>query len=167
MAKKGTFGKSARELAREDEINRFYKEYMTNGGNGTQAMKTLYPELTNDQAYQRAKRILKRADIRKKIQDVTRMRKNRAILSVEERRQWLSDNVVDEEEKLIFSDRLKALKELNRMDGIGQSNTSINIGTMNNLTIDEKRVLARQSINEVLGIEDKYVEVEVKEEYEE
>ncbi len=164
---KGTFGKSAKEIAREDVENRFYKEYLNNGGNITQAMKSVIPNLTDNQAYQRGYKILKKPEIRKRINDTTRMRKNRAILSVEERRQWLSDNVVDEEDKLIFSDRLKALKELNRMDGIGQSNTSINIGTMNNLTIDEKRVLARKSINEVLGIEDEYIDVEVEEHDEE
>lgn len=161
--KKGTFGKSAKEIAREDVENRFYKEYLNNGGNITKAMLSVNPELTDKQAIERGRYILKKSDVRKRLMDTTRMRKKRAILSVEDRRQWLSDNVVDEEEKLIFSDRLKALKELNRMDGIGQSNTSINIGTMNNLTIDEKRVLARKSINEVLGIEDEYIDVEVEE----
>lgn len=158
----GTFGKSAKEIAREDLENRFLKEYLCNGGNITQAMLSVRPNITSKNALAQGRYILNKPDIRKRLQDTTRMRKNRAILSVEERRQWLSDNVVDEEEKLIFSDRLKALKELNRMDGIGQSSTSINIGTMNNLTIEEKRDIARQSINEVLGIEDEYIDVEVE-----
>lgn len=70
-------------------------------------------------------------------------------MTVEQRRQWLSDNIQDEEKDM--KDRLGCLKELNRMDGIGKSNI-LNVGSVNNITVEQKRAIAEERINDILGI---------------
>lgn len=154
--------KSASELKREDEAKRFFDEY-SKLGNITQAMLKIRPDLSPKSAYNKGYKILNNGQFRNTIHERMKKRDQRSVMSVEERRQWLSDNVLDEEKDM--KSRLGCLKELNRMDGIGKADNTFNIGTINNITLEQKRAIAEEQINKVLGLEmaDDFLDAEVVE----
>lgn len=58
------------------------------------------------------------------------------ISHIQERRLWLDS--IRKNEDLNVSDRINALKELNRMDGIGKENNVFNVTNVENLSIEDK-----------------------------
>lgn len=140
--------KSVSELKREDEAKRFFDEY-SKSGNITKSMQKICPNLSDKSAYNKGYKILNSPKFRNVIHERVKKRDQRSVMTVEQRRQWLSDNIQDEEKDM--KDRLGCLKELNRMDGIGKSNI-LNVGSVNNITVEQKRAIAEERINDILGI---------------
>lgn len=140
--------KSVSELKREDEAKRFFDEY-SKSGNITKSMQKIRPDLSDKSAYNKGYKILNSPLFRNVIHERVKKRDQRSVMTVEQRRQWLSDNIQDERKDM--KDRLGCLKELNRMDGIGKSNI-LNVGSVNNITVEQKRAIAEERINDILGI---------------
>lgn len=154
--------KTASDLKREDEAKRFFDEY-SKTGNITKSMQKIRPDLSAKSAYNKGYKILNGDRFKNTLQERMKKRDQRSVMSVEERRQWLSDNIRDTEND--FENRLNSLKELNRMDGIGKANNTFSIGTINNITLEQKKAIAEEQINKVLGIEmaDDFLDAEVVE----
>lgn len=157
--------RSASEIEREDEAKRFFDEY-SKTGNITKSMQKIRPDLSDKSAYNKGYKILNSEKYRTIISERMKKRDQRSVMSVEERRQWLSDHVLNED--FAMKDRLGCLKELNRMDGIGKSNI-LNVGSVNNITVEQKRAIAEERINDILGISmaDDFLDAEVVESEEE
>lgn len=157
--------RSASEIEREDEAKRFFDEY-SKTGNITKSMQKIRPDLSDKSAYNKGYKILNSEKYRTIISERMKKRDQRSVMSVEERRLWLSEHILNQD--FAMKDRLGCLKELNRMDGIGKSNI-LNVGSVNNITVEQKRAIAEERINDILGISmaDDFLDAEVVEREEE
>ena len=157
--------RSVSEIEREDEAKRFFDEY-SKTGNITKSMQKIRPDLSDKSAYNKGYKILNSDKYRTTISERMKKRDQRSVMSVEERRLWLSEHILNQD--FAMKDRLGCLKELNRMDGIGKSNI-LNVGSVNNITVEQKRAIAEERINDILGISmaDDFLDAEVIESEEE
>ena len=107
----------------------FCREYVKNGNNGTKAYMIAYPDSSEDSARRQASRLLTNVDIQKYIEQLQSKTEDKAIMSIQERMQWLTNLINSKREKSV-SNKLKALEILNKMDGVYTQNVSIK-GDMN------------------------------------
>ena len=107
----------------------FCREYIKNGNNGTRAYMIAYPDSSEESARRQASRLLTNVDIQKYIEQLQSKTEDKAIMSIQERMQWLTNLINSKREKSV-SNKLKALEILNKMDGVYTQNVSIK-GDMN------------------------------------
>ena len=107
----------------------FCREYVKNGNNGTRAYMIAYPDSSEESARRQASRLLTNVDIQKYIEQLQSKTEDKAIMSIQERMQWLTNLINSKREKSV-SNKLKALEILNKMDGVYTQNVSIK-GDMN------------------------------------
>lgn len=167
--------KSTYALEKQDLDFRIYAEYIKQGGiQGPKLLKDIVnefrPYASEAANVKYAWRLRNSPEIKKKFNDKFDKRRKSAVMSVEERRLYLSDIIMQEiEEGSTLGERLKCLIELNRMDGIGTGNASVVVNN-NTISLEEERKLTEKKLNQLLGIEvqeAEYVETEVKDEIEE
>ncbi len=95
----------------------FCREYIKNGNNGTRAYMIAYPDSSEESARRQASRLLTNVDIQKYIEQLQSKTEDKAIMSIQERMQWLTNLINSKREKSV-SNKLKALEILNKMDGV-------------------------------------------------
>ena len=93
----------------------FCQEYVKNGMNGTQAYMKAHPKCTEETARRNASKLLTKTDVQQYIKELQGKTEKKAIMSIEERMNWLTDIINSKE---CVSNRLKALEILNKMDGV-------------------------------------------------
>lgn len=138
-------------------------DYMEQGGQqGEKSIGAIvleyFPYMKPDTAKMYGWRILNSPEVKEQLRKKMHKREYNSVLSIEERRQYLSDiimGVLDLDADL--SDKLKCLKLLNDMDGIGTSQFSINVN--NEISMQDKRKITEQTVNKLLGVQEaEYVE---------
>lgn len=107
----------------------FCREYVKNGNNGTKAYMIAYPNSSEKSAKDNASRLIAKDSIQKYIEQLQSKTEDKAIMSIQERMQWLTNLINSKKEKSV-SNKLKALEILNKMDGVYTQNVSIK-GDMN------------------------------------
>ena len=129
-----------------EKMKRFCREYVTNGGNGTQAYLTAYDSKSETSASIEASKLLRRDDITEYINALNKPTENRIANEREKKRNLLWEFINDTNRD--DSTRLKALDLLNRMDA-----EYINI----NRNIDDKKPeisgLSMEALTRLAGIE--------------
>lgn len=98
-----------------NQRKRFCQEYVKNGNNGTQAYMTAYPKSNEESARRMASKLLTIIDVQEYIKELQGKTEKKAIMSIEERMNWLTGIINSKE---CVSNRLKALEILNKMDGV-------------------------------------------------
>lgn len=99
----------------------------------------------------RASELMKNGEILGRLKELSKQASGEAIMSIKERKEWLTEVILDSEEKT--KDRLNALDTLNKMDGVYVNNVNVN-GQMDvknpydELTVEELQTLARVCENE-------------------
>ena len=93
----------------------FCQEYVKNGNNGTQAYMKAHPKCTEETARRNASKLLTKTDVQQYIEKLQNKTEKKAIMSIEERMNWLTGIINSKE---CVSNRLKALEILNKMDGV-------------------------------------------------
>lgn len=161
--------KTLREMEKEDLDNRIFAEYMKRGGleggcDMTSVVCEFRPYASKEANRMYAWRVFNKPEVKERFRYKFSKRMNNSVLSVEERRQYLSDIIMQEiEDGSTLGDRLKCLFELNRMDGIGLSNSKISI-TQNSISLDEQRKMTKDKLDEILGLKDpNVIDVDVEE----
>ncbi len=95
-------------------------EYLSNGGNATQAYLAVNPTVTKNAAKVQGHKIVHRyPEIMDEVEEQFKKLNSERILSITGRKEWLTDVILQRNSTIKCSvrDRLSALKELNRMDG--------------------------------------------------
>ena len=92
----------------------FCREYVSNGGNGTQAYLTAYDSKNPQVAANESNKLLYRDDITEYIKSLNKPLENRITSEREKKRRILWDFI--ENNNVSDNDRLKALDLLNKMD---------------------------------------------------
>ena len=92
----------------------FCREYVSNGGNGTQAYLTAYNSNSETSASIESARLLRRDDITEYIATLNKPLENRIQNEREKKRTWLWNMI--EDVSISESDRLRAMDILNKMD---------------------------------------------------
>lgn len=129
----------------------FCLEYIHNGLNGKQAYKVAYPKCKSEQAAEAgASRLLRNVKVQDYIKELQSNFKKTKIMSIEDRREWLSnivgeevldkstkynkdgDEIVIERAASLF-DKMKAIDMLNKMDGAYTENINANVKNENPL----------------------------------
>lgn len=117
------------------------------GSSKTDAYKAAYPraESWKDQTvYNKASLLAKRPDVIERVQELQQQATSATVLTIAQRKEWLSELVLKEEEAT--PNRLKAVDLLNKMDGAYIENLNVN-GSINNplagMTTEELRELVR------------------------
>ena len=95
----------------------FCQEYVKNGMNGTKAYMKAYSDVSEETARVNASRLLTNANVKKYIEELQNKKEDKAIMSIQDRKKWLTDLISSKKEKSI-SNKLKALEILNKMDGV-------------------------------------------------
>lgn len=162
--------KSLKEIHEDGNLVLIYNEWCTNGMNIREAVRSVYPNATPTKCTQIWKKVEESDYVRRLAVNRVNKRNSRSYMSVEERKSYLTDVIVgDREPDAETSERLKAIQILNNMEGIGtptilaQQN---NISTTNNISVEDKRALINERLNEILGIQT-VIEQEEEEEQEE
>lgn len=160
------------DLPKQQE--RFCLEYVHNGLNGKQAYKVAYPKCKTDNAAEAgASRLLRNVKVQEYIKELQSNFKKSKVMSIEERRQWLSDVVTEDvkekcykqvrdddtgEMKEVVIERVSSVKDkqrsleiLNKMDGVGVERTKVEIEGTIELEVGDKEKLARKYIEEILN----------------
>lgn len=138
--------KSAKEIYREREEDRFMAEYAVNGGNATQAALTVWPDLKPNSAKKKGCILANDPEIKERFRKRMNKQTSREIMNVKERQLLLSD-IARGDVPASVKDRISAIKVLNNMDAIGAPTMNINV------TVEQKRQMAQARIDELLGIE--------------
>lgn len=159
-----------KEIHEDGNLVLIYNEWCTNGMNIREAVRSVYPNATPTKCTQIWKKVEESDYVRRLAVNRVNKRNSRSYMSVEERKSYLTDVIVgDREPDAETSERLKAIQILNNMEGIGtptilaQQN---NISTTNNISVEDKRALINERLNEILGIQT-VIEQEEEEEQEE
>lgn len=91
----------------------------------------------------RASELHKTSEVLGRIKELAEQAASKAVMSIQERKEWLTQVVKNEDEEL--KDRLRAVDTLNKMDGAYIENINVN-GQINNpmqgLTTEELRKIA-------------------------
>lgn len=164
--------KNLKEMHRDGEYLLIYDEWCRNGQNALEAVKKIRPEITSDS---RARDIWRKVENSDTVRTVAKNRINkrtsRSYMSVEERKAFLTEVILGEREPdAETKDRLKAIQILNNMEGIGtpqilaQQNIQMN---QTNISVEDKRTIINQRLNEILGISNDNEEEEIGKEEEE
>lgn len=149
------------DLPKQQE--QFCLEYIHNGLNGKQAYKVAYPKCKTDNAAEAgASRLLRNVKVQEYIKELQNDFKKTKVMSIEDRREWLSnivseevldkstkynkngDEIVVERAASLF-DKMKAIDMLNKMDGAYTENINANVKNENPLygmTIEELKEYA-------------------------
>ncbi len=110
---------------------KFCEEYVNNGSNGTQAYLIAYKSCKKEEtAMASASRLLRNVKVKEYIQELQEELKSKAIMTAQERMEWLSKVVKGDikhtsydgngnfyENEAYISDKMKAIDILNKMDG--------------------------------------------------
>lgn len=137
------------DLPKQQE--QFCLEYIHNGLNGKQAYKVTYPKCKSEQAAEAgASRLLRNVKVQEYIKELQSDFKKNKVMSIEDRREWLSnivgeevldkstkynkdgDEIVVERAASLF-DKMKAIDMLNKMDGAYTENINANVKNENPL----------------------------------
>lgn len=134
----------------------FCEEYVNNGKNGTQAYLIAYKSCKKEEtASVNASRLLRNAKVQEYISELQGELKKKAIMTAEERMEWLTKIIKGEEKETTYyegeekkrepclSDKMKALDLLNKMTGEYTENL--------NLNDNSKTTKILESINRQLG----------------
>ena len=97
-----------------EKMKAFCREYVSNGGNGTQAYLTAYDSKNPQVAANESNKLLYRDDITEYIKSLNKPLENRITSEREKKRRILWDFI--ENNNVSDNDRLKALDLLNKMD---------------------------------------------------
>jgi phage terminase small subunit len=120
-------------MALTEKMKSFCREYVANGGNGTEAYLTAYNSKSKVSASVEANKLLYRDDITDYIKTLNKPLENKAVNERQKKRQFLWNVIEDNTQSM--SDRLRSLDILNKLD-----NDYININKNieeNNATITE------------------------------
>lgn len=138
--------RSAAQIARERDEDRFMAEFATNGGNATQAALVVWPNLTYEAARKKGSKVTNDEVVRERFRKRMAKQTTREIMSIQERQEFLSE-VARGVHKATMKDRISAVKVLNQMDAIGGPTMNINV------SVEDKRKMVASRIDELLGIE--------------
>ena len=138
--------KSAAQLVRERDEDRFMSVFATNGGNATQAALTVWPDLKYEQAKKKGHLIANNDEVRERFRKRVNKQTSREVMTFVERQEFLS-SVARGEYQSSMKDRISAVKVLNQMDSVGSTINVVNI------SVDDKRKMVENKINEMLGLE--------------
>jgi len=95
----------------------FCQEYVKNGMNGTKAYMKVYPNSSEKSAKDNASRLIAKDSIQKYIKELQNKSEDKAIMSIQDRMQWLTNLITSKTEQSV-ANKLKALEILNKMDGV-------------------------------------------------
>lgn len=98
----------------------FGQEYVKNGNNGTKAYMIAYPNCTEETARRNASTLLTKTDVQEYIKELQDKIEDKSIMSAKDRMIFLTNvvnGIMEGQEKVCGSDRLKALDILNKMSG--------------------------------------------------
>lgn len=101
-------------MALTEKMKSFCREYVSNGGNGTQAYLKAYDSKSEVSASREANKLLYRDDITDYIATLNKPLNNKAISEREKKRKILWSFI--EDTNIDNSDRLRAMDLLNKMD---------------------------------------------------
>jgi hypothetical protein len=122
--------------SKQNEI-KILKEWENNGHVMVKAVLSVFPHYQYNSAVALGNVIIKKNRERiKEYQESEEEMYQQQISNIQERRLWLDS--IRKNEDLNVSDRINALKELNRMDGIGKENNVFNVTNVENLSIEDK-----------------------------
>lgn len=146
--------KSMSELSNEAMCEQVLAEYdrLPYGKDKTmiQAVRNVYPEWSVHEQRRLVTKINSDPELTKKYRDKLNKRRdalvNSVVLTVEERKQFLSRTILDE--NIGIKSRLEAVKILNHMENVGGNSNTVNIM---NLSIEEKREEVRKQIAGLLN----------------
>lgn len=97
-----------------EKMKAFCREYVVNGGNGTQAYLTAYNSNSESAASIESSKLLRRDDITQYIAYLNKPIENRIQNEREKKRQWLWDMINNP--NTADSDKLRAMDILNKVD---------------------------------------------------
>lgn len=124
-----------------------YAQGLAAGMSQKDAYKAAYPRAENwkDQTvYNKSSELARRPEVIERVQELQRESTSAAVLTISQRKEWLTGLILDGEEAT--PNRLKAVDLLNKMDGAYVENVNVN-GSINNpfsgLTTEELRELVR------------------------
>lgn len=148
--------KSLEEIHRDGDYVLIYDEWCRNGGNKGDAVRSVYPDASTSKCTQIWKKVEESEHVRKLAINRVNKRNSRSYLSVEERKAYLTDVIMgDREPDAETKDRLKAIQILNNMEGIGTPTVLAqqnNISMTQNISVEDKRNIINERLNEILGI---------------
>lgn len=102
------------------EHKAFAQEYVKNGNNGTEAYMKVYPDSSYDSARSSSADLLTKPNIQEYIKELQDKIEDKSIMSAKDRMIFLTNvvnGIMEGQEKVCGSDRLKALDILNKMSG--------------------------------------------------
>lgn len=148
--------KNLKEMHRDGEYLLIYDEWCRNGQNVLEAVKKFKPDISDARARDIWKKVERSDTVRTVAKNRINKRTSRSYMNVEERKAFLTEVILGEREPdAETKDRLKAIQILNNMEGIGtpqilaQQNIQMN---QTNISVEDKRTIINQRLNEILGI---------------
>lgn len=148
--------KNLKEMHRDGEYLLIYDEWCRNGQNALEAVKKIRPDISDSRARDIWRKVENSDTVRTVAKNRINKRTSRSYMNVEERKAFLTEVILGEREPdAETKDRLKAIQILNNMEGIGtpqilaQQNIQMN---QTNISVEDKRTIINQRLNEILGI---------------
>lgn len=150
----------SKQILKRELVRAFFLEYYQNGHNGAKAYMEVVPTASYNTAKVTASKWLKQYPemIDQIVREIEFATKN-AVISVADRKIWLSDVVLQRNPgvRCGMKERIAALKELNKMDGIGDDNAKVNV----TITPEEQKEAYKELLDNQFGaIDAEYKEKE-------
>lgn len=141
-------------LVKREALYAFFLEYVRNGGNGSAAYKRIHPDVSTNTAKARACQIIKNNPemLDKVRQDLEFANKNK-IMDIQARKEWLTDVILQRKDNVVcgIKDRLSALRELNKMDGVtGSDEAKVKV----TITPEEQKETYRELLDNQFNVID-------------
>lgn len=151
-----TLVKTSHQIESDNLKDKIYLEYMKQGGyesgaNITEICCQYRPNATRQANVMYGWRILNDPDIKQRFSNKMTKRREKDILSFDERLQFLTSVVMgDVQVNAEAKDLLRAIDLMNRMEGV-YVNNNVNMNINQTLTVDQQRDIVQQRLNLILG----------------